>query len=255
MAFVWVEEAGAVVAISAGGRVVRVMDTPLIPHTGARGGEIGAAGGDTGGVGGDGEERGGGGGGEVDAGAGCVSGRGCGWVSVRSRSQSGPTCGLHALNMVMMFWRATHQHAASPAVGDEATASSLAKRLWGAEGHHTSPTDLLPGPSTLLGLARSRGYSALGEGVGWESGWPTLYHRPALIPSTLAGSLPSPAAASSLCSLSTHPKPPQPPPPPPFSLPPRGNVQRHSTRRRGCCCWLPLCRSLPRPHHHHLHPL
>jgi len=110
--------------------------------------------------------------------------RPCAWVDVPRRTQFGPTCGLHALSMVLHFWRLhsphrCHHHTATPTtstppalgeeeasvcatpcVGDESLGSPLASHLLLGRTHK----EAAPAPrGSLLDLARSRGYSALGE--------------------------------------------------------------------------------------------
>ena len=146
----------------------------------------------------------------------------CVFLDVPQRAQHGPTCGLHALAMVLHFWRRSPscgaQHGAqygaqrgaqrgaqydaeqkcpTPPVGDEASGSPLAGALLAAlpseapssafrggnslsledataddatvtvdAAGDAAPGSPQPGrapPGSLLALARSRGYSALGE--------------------------------------------------------------------------------------------
>jgi len=92
----------------------------------------------------------------------------CVWVNVPQRTQFGPTCGLHALAMVLHFWRQQPSSstsvaaAAVPPVGDEWLGSPLAQALR-SRSSRISGDGRTPPRGSLLEMAQSRGYSALGE--------------------------------------------------------------------------------------------
>jgi hypothetical protein len=93
----------------------------------------------------------------------------CVWIEVPQRTQFGPTCGLHALSMVLHFW---HQQSSSsssvvaaaavPPVGDEWLGSPLAQAMIQSKSSN-SEKNVKPPRGSLLEIAQSRGYSALGE--------------------------------------------------------------------------------------------
>ena len=121
-----------------------------------------------------------------------VLGGPCLFIDVPLRTQFGPTCGLHALAMVLNYWRFRSnqcKHVAAcptPTVGDEALGSKLAMSMLATR--NTPPSKTAP-EGSLLSLAQFRGYTALGEmfnatqlaGVASAAGYRAAVHRGAVL--------------------------------------------------------------------------